>query len=168
MLIHASIPYFGLQLALGRVYGLSQHIDAGNQKCSNKSATKGRAANEKSGRRTMSSTQLANPTVRYRHSLSNFGKVWVVWILHSYPSCNKSRSIKQSLFTLRDPKSSLLVNLSSFPPDPRRHFSVWSLTFHISSNLLASYLYWNLNLIINQLQIDFSSSFSLPQLLGYF
>lgn len=86
----------------------------------------------------------------------------------SYPSCNRSKSIKQSLFTLRDPKSSLLVNLSSFPPDPHRHFSVWSLTFHISSNLLASYLYWSLNLIINQLQMDFSSSFSLPQLLGYF
>lgn len=138
------------------------------KECSNTSATKGRAANEKSARGTMSFTQLANQTVGHRHSLSNFGKVWVVWILHSYPSCNKSRSIKQSLFTLRDPKSSLLVNLSSFPPDPRRHFSVWSLTFHISSNRQASYLYWNLNLIINQLQIDFSSSFSPPQLLGFF
>lgn len=44
------------------------------KECSNTSDAKGRAANEKSARGTMSFTQLANQIVGHRHSLSNFGE----------------------------------------------------------------------------------------------
>lgn len=113
----------------------------------------------------VSCTQLANQIARQTQPLQLWKGVGGTGS-HSYPSSNKLRSIKQSLFTLGNPKSRLRVNLSSFSPESHRQFSVWSLTFHISNNLLASYFYWSLNLIINQLQIHFSSSFNLPQLLG--
>lgn len=71
---------------------------------------------------------------------------------------------KSLLELLREPKSSLQVNLSWFNPPSHRHILlVWSLTLHRSNNFPPNYLYWRQNSFITWLLIHLFSSFDPAQ-----